>query len=326
MNVNKVLVLFILILVASCGKDSKDRWKVEVDSLKEPVVLKDVSSPYYDLAVSNDDLKSQFPEFFSNASDSLLSARRQEPFEQDLNKKVNEIYKNEAIEDSLMDVFARLKHYYPKFEVPTVYLFTGELIYQNPVIYYPKSKEMVIGLDWFLGEEAEVYNQMNIPSYFRRQMNPEDFKVKVVASIADHMVNFNIQKNKLIEKMIYEGKLLIVQDALLPDKNDAVKIGYTPEQIEWAKQNEAQAYMYFTEQELFYSDDRLLDDRFLNEAPFSKFFSDNDAETPGKIAAWMGWQICRAYLAENTEMTLQEFLAEEDYQKIFKESGYKPVN
>ncbi|MXV39034.1 hypothetical protein GO491_10170 [Flavobacteriaceae bacterium Ap0902] len=325
MNVNKVLVLFILILTWSCSNNSKERWDIEVEPLTEDVVLKNVSKSYYNLEVSNAYLKNQFPEFFLNAPDSLLNERRRDEFSHTLNEEVNLIFKEESIQDSLQDIFVRLKHYYPTFELPQVYLFTGELDYQNPVLYYPKTKEMVIGLDWFLGEKAEAYNQMNIPGYFRQQMNPADFKPKVVRSIADHMVNYDIRKRRFIEKMIYEGKLLIVQDALLPKTSDALKIGYTQEQIDWARTNEANVYMYFTEQELFYSDDKKLDARFIDETPFSKFYADNDAETPGKIGAWMGWQICRVYLEKHEEITLQEFLADEDYQAIFTASGYKPT-
>lgn len=325
MNVDKVLVLIVLILLGSCHPDVKDRWEVEVDPLNQEVQIKDVSSVYYDLDKSNEELRTAFPEFFSNASDSLLNVRRQEELGQALNQSVNQVFTVESVNDSLKDVFARLKHYYPQFQVPKVYLFTGELNYQNPVIYYPKTQEMVIGLDWFLGESYPAYDKMNIPAYFKRQMNPHNFKIKVVESLADYMVNYDIQKRKFIEKMIYEGKLLLVQDALLPHKTDAIKIGYTPEQIEWAQQNEANVYVYFTEQQMFFSDDKLLDDRFLNEAPFSKFFADNDAETPGKIGAWMGWQICRSYLKNHPNVSFQEFLANEDYQQIFAESAYKPT-
>ena len=115
------------------------------------------------------------------------------------------------------------------------------------------------------------------------------------------------------------------RQALLPDTSDAFKIGYTQDEIDWAVTNAPQIYVYFTEEQLFFSDDKRLNQRFLDPAPFSKFFSENDTKSPGRIAAWMGWQICRSYLDKNKDLSLQEFLMEPDLVKIFNNSGYKPV-
>lgn len=325
MNVIKVLGLLMLTVFMSCG-GKKDRWEIDHEPLKEEITITDVSGAYFDPSKTNETLRAQFPDFFQASSDSLLTARRSDSLGLSLQRDVEKTFPKEAaIKDSLKDIFARLKHFYPNFTVPKVYLFTGELSYEYPVAYFAETSDMVIGPDWFLGEKHPAYQALSVPDYFRIQMNPGNFRPKVVESIARQMVPYDIRKRKFIERMIYEGKLLVIQDALLPDTSDAFKIGYTQDEIDWAVTNAPQIYVYFTEEQLFFSDDKRLNQRFLDPAPFSKFFSENDTKSPGRIAAWMGWQICRSYLDKNKDLSLQEFLMEPDLVKIFNNSGYKPV-
>ena len=325
MNVIKVLCVLMLTVFMSCG-GKEDRWEIDHDPLKEEITITDVSGAYFDPSKTNETLRGQFPDFFQASSDSLLSTRRSDSLGLSLQRDVEKTFPKEAaIKDSLKDIFARLKHFYPNFTVPKVYLFTGELSYEYPVAYFAETSDMVIGPDWFLGEKHPAYQALSVPDYFRIQMNPGNFRSKVVESIARQMVPYDIRKRKFIERMIYEGKLLVIQDALLPDTSDAFKIGYTQDEIDWAVTNAPQIYVYFTEEQLFFSDDKRLNQRFLDPAPFSKFFSENDTKSPGRIAAWMGWQICRSYLDKNKDLSLQEFLMEPDLVKIFNNSGYKPV-
>ncbi|MDO5656467.1 MAG: gliding motility protein, GldB [Flavobacteriaceae bacterium] len=326
MNVIKIWGLLCLVFLASCGRKDVDRWQIESLPTAENIDIIHVSDAYYNPEITPDELRHQFPDFFENASDSLLQARRSDSLSFALHQEVSRKFNNtQALSDSLNQIFSRLQYFYPKFTVPQVYTFTGELSYEFPVAYFSETADMVIGLDWFLGAENPIYQTMGVPDYFRTQMNPGNFKPKIVESIAKQMVHYDIRKRKFIEKMIYEGKLLIIQDALLPDMADAFKIGYTQDQINWAVTNEAQIYIYFTEEQMFFSDDKRLNQRFIDPAPFSKFFSESDIESPGRIAAWMGWQICRSYLEKNPNLTLQDFINDQDLIKIFNESGYKPM-
>ena len=86
--------------------------------------------------------------------------------------------------------------------------------------------------------------------------------------------------------------------------------------------SESNIWKYFIENEMIYSSDPDLTKRFLEAAPFSKFYLEVDRDSPGRIGAWFGWEIVRSYL-ENNEATLQEMLAT-DNEEIFKSSRYKP--
>ena len=90
-----------------------------------------------------------------------------------------------------------------------------------------------------------------------------------------------------------------LKDIILPNKSDAVKIGYKEAQINWAIENEKYIWEYILERELLYKNDITLKKRFLDPSPFSKFYLEIDNESPGKIGQWLGWQIVRSFISNN---------------------------
>jgi hypothetical protein len=69
-----------------------------------------------------------------------------------------------------------------------------------------------------------------------------------------------------------------LKDILLPEYNDADKMGYSEDQIKWCDENESYMWRYFIK-EMLYSDDQKLTSRFINPAPLSKFYlSDNESQ------------------------------------------------
>ena len=84
-----------------------------------------------------------------------------------------------------------------------------------------------------------------------------------------------------------------VKDVILPIKSDAIK-SYTDEQINWVKENEIYIWQYFIENQLLYNTSPSLQQRFIEPAPFSKFYLEIDNESPeelkyeGKSSNYMG--------------------------------------
>ncbi|MEC8832078.1 MAG: gliding motility lipoprotein GldB, partial [Bacteroidota bacterium] len=126
----------------------------------------------------------------------------------------------------------------------------------------------------------------------------------------------------LLSRMVYYGKELYLKDVLIPSVTDAQKIGYSEDQLEWARANEEQMWKYFVERELLYSTDTGLDRKFLDPAPFSKFGLELDNESPPRLGRYMGWQIVRAFM-EKTDMDLKQMLRL-PADEILKQSNYKP--
>jgi uncharacterized protein YjaZ len=122
--------------------------------------------------------------------------------------------------------------------------------------------------------------------------------------------------------MIAEGKKLVLMQHYLPEKTDGELIKYTDEQLEWVQTNEGEIWKYFVENKMIFSTDLTLATRFIEEAPFSKFYLDIDKESPGRVGSWLGWQIVKAYM-KNTDATLAD-LINSSAEEIFNTSKYKP--
>jgi hypothetical protein len=105
--------------------------------------------------------------------------------------------------------------------------------------------------------------------------------------------------------------------------SDAEKMGYSEEQLLWSKENEVEIWKKFVADNLLFSTDAKLGPRFINLAPFSKFYLEIDNESPGRIGQWMGWQIVRSFMDNNPEITIQQLL-KMDPKLIFEKSKYKP--
>ena len=111
-------------------------------------------------------------------------------------------------------------------------------------------------------------------------------------------------------------------DLYLPAISDKLKIGYLEPKLDWAVANEEDIWKYFIERKLLFSTDTKLNKRFLDNAPFSKFYLENDNQSPGRIGIWLGWQIVRSYM-QNNDVSLQQLLKINDLD-LYKKSKYKP--
>src|SRR5690606_21682264 len=131
-------------------------------------------------------------------------------------------------------------------------------------------------------------------------------------------------ERSFLAKMVYYGKELHLKDSLLPGASDDQRIGYSPEQIAWARANEEQIWRYFVERDLLYDTASDLERKFLDPAPFSKFGMELDIESPGRLGRYTGWQIVRAFMERNP-VGLEDLMALPG-DEIFKRSNYKPRN
>ncbi len=143
----------------------------------------------------------------------------------------------------------------------------------------------------------------------------------VATSYSRQLISKPRQRNFLAQ-MMYFGKELYLKDVWLPDYSDAEKIGYTEAEMTWATENEVDMWRYFIENELLYSTDAKLPGRFINPAPFSKFYLEIDNESPGMIGRYIGWQIVRSYM-KNNNVTVPQLMIKTP-EEIFKNSKYKP--
>jgi hypothetical protein len=82
-------------------------------------------------------------------------------------------------------------------------------------------------------------------------------------------------------------------------------------------------WAYFVKNKMFYSSDVQLVKRFLDPAPFSKFFLPIDKESPGQVGEWIGYKIVQSYV-RNNQVSLAELCKPEQSNIFLKKSKYKP--
>jgi len=312
-----ILIIAITTAFISCEKKSKNEKAVENIPVEFKVERFDklfFETPPNDL----DKLKAEFPFFFPRGNDdSLWLDKMQNPLWRELYTEVQKKYSNfEPVKKELSTLFKHIKYYFPETKTPKVITVISEMDYNSKVIY--TDSLVIISLEMYLGKEHKFYQ---FPHYLKQNFTEKQILPDVVSSFSTKKIA-PVTDNTLLSQMIYFGKQLYLKDILLPDYNDADKMGYTLEQIIWCEENESYMWRYFLENELLYSDDNKLNNRFINPAPFSKFYLEIDNESPGKVGVWIGWQMVRSFM-KNNEVSLQEML-KINAKEIFEKSKYKP--
>ncbi|WP_292008168.1 gliding motility protein GldB [Chryseobacterium sp.] len=324
MKIFRIVALSSLLVLSlnSCKDQSKDQWKVEVKEPAEKVEVTDISKEFYDPEVSLDQFKAQFPWFQGTVSDEDFVKRRGDAEEIKVYKEAISKIDEQKLQKELQDLFSHIKYYFPQFKSPKVFLFSSALqMAQDPVFYDAKGNQLFIDVTGFMGENNPNYKGLEL--YFQKSMNPQNIVPKVSRIFAENIVTESPDHQKFIDQLILNGKMMILQDAFLPDTPDYLKMNYTQKQYEWAVANEANIWNYFVENNLIFSDDARLIERFMAPAPFSKFYTEIDNDSSPQIGIFTGWQICKAYFNQKPETKLVDFL-KIDGTTIFNQSGYKP--
>jgi hypothetical protein len=125
----------------------------------------------------------------------------------------------------------------------------------------------------------------------------------------------------LLSEMIYQGKLLYLADAMMPEANDTLKIGFNLQQLEWCKIHEPDMWGFLIKNKFLYSTETEAITKYTGEGPFTTGFV---KESPARTGIWLGWNIVRKYIEENPKTTLVQLMNESNSQLILSKSKYKP--
>lgn len=313
------IIYFVAIIITIVSCDKKSKVEEEVDAIPVNLKLERFDKVFFETQAKDlNKIKKEFPFFFPPGNeDSVWINKMQDPLWRELYTEVQKKYSNfEPIQNELETLFKHIKYYFPQTKTPKIITVISEMDYNNKIIY--ADSLVIISLELYLGKEHKFYQ---FPKYLKQNFEPNQILPDVVSSFSTNKIAPVIDKN-ILSQMIYFGKQLYLKDVLLPNYSDADKMGYTLEQIKWCEENESYMWRYFIENEMLYSDDQKLNNRFINPSPFSKFYLEIDNESPGRVGAWIGWQIVRSYM-KNNEVNLSQLLIT-NAKEIFEKSKYKP--
>jgi len=197
---------------------------------------------------------------------------------------------------------------------------SGYFDYKQRILTDRDSKSLLVSIDQYALPQMEEFSYFGLPLFIVELSDSAYLASDIMAEIArQYIASPNETNTTMLDLMIAEGKVLYFLDQVMPDKKDFLKIRYTPEQMQWAKDNENNIWTYFIQNDLLYEKDFARYHNFIDDAPKTNAFKDSAPRTTDYI----GWQIVRQYM-KNNKCTLKELFDNTDSQAILQASKYRP--
>ncbi len=287
---------------ASVGQDMRRLYRVYPEFM--PVFVEDILGiPVADTAY----LEQVLPQFLTDTTYGFSETNR---LEQEQFADISDI------RQPMDEAFTRLKYLYPEWELPRVYLFISGF---NASVYFVEDG-IGVGADMYLGSDYAYYNRV-VYDYQKQTMRKECIPVDVVSAYLFHNLPYTSTKSRLLDQMIYRGKVMYLLSLLFPTLPEYEVIGYTRAQWQWCEKNEEAIWHRMMDKRDIFKTESLVLTSYLNDGPFTAEVSQ---EAPGRLGTWIGWRIVRSYAEHNQDVTLQKLMAEPDAQKILENSFYRP--
>lgn len=240
---------------------------------------------------------------------------------------VDSVYANgmDGENEKVNILLSRFKHFFPDKTLPKRIIGNMSGFYSNMSVN--EEEELGISLEYYIGSDTTTFN-----SYYRWVDGIYDYqrlnltRDKIAPDIAMGWLMYQFPMDaltniRLIDELIYNGKIVFATEALLPDETEQNLMGYSKDQLDWCYANEKQMWDYIKKYNHLFSFDRLVISKYINPAPTTQYFPE---DSPGKTGIWLGAQIVRSYMKNNPDVTLEQLMNDNDSQKILKESKYNP--
>ena len=330
---NKIIVLQIIFIVilASCSRqkykipqaDVKDIPEVKVNIHRYGKALFQLDTAHFAEGLKS--IHKEFRFFLGDNPDGEQNIRQLLDYVSDtqiisIYHKTVEVFPDVGhLEESLSDAFSRYRYFFPGHTLPGVYTYVSDIYYEAPVM--KKDTVLIIALDDYLGADFPIYRALGIPLYRAKCMQPDHIPVDVMKTLYNDELAVHSKMKTLLDRMIYEGKLLVYLDAVLPGMPDTAKICYTGRKMQWAIDHEKEIWGFLVENKLLFSTDYQMISKLMQDGPFTNGFGN---QSPSRLGVFMGWQIVREFMINNPDVSPKQMLEITDSQTILERSRYKP--
>ena len=240
------------------------------------------------------------------------------------NKEVGKLYEDALkiyadvsdIEKDLTEAFRRAKYFLPQFPTPRVYCHVSGLN-QSLIV----DEEFIsLSIDNYLGADYQLYKEIGIYKYQRPNMRREKVAPDYITAWLSSEFSNSLADN-LLSDMIRYGKILYTVSVLLPKTPERVIMGYSEEQWDWVKKNEANMWNALIASKDLYTTSMMIKNQYIGDGPFTKPFTQ---ESPGRAGTYIGWRIVENYMKYNPQISIQQLLQQPDAQMILNNSNYRP--
>jgi len=220
------------------------------------------------------------------------------------------------LQNQLDKAFTKIHYLYPDLPIPSIYFFISGF---NASILFVDD-DIAVGTDMYLGSDWPYYNRV-VYEYQKKNMRKECVPIDVVSAYLFRNLPYTYTKNRLLENMIYRGKIMYVLSLLLTDYPPYEIMGYTHDEWQWCEKNERAIWNTIMDKRDLFKTESMVLTSYLNDGPFTLEISQ---ESPGRLGTWIGWRIAESYMRHNKDVTLQQLIENSDAQEILEKSFYKP--
>lgn len=331
-----ILLLTLMAQFLSCRRD---QYRVNTGSIDVTIEISRLEKELFslnpeDLKAAIPSLKQSYPGFLQLFSYVIHTGDINDPSFGDLltsfctDRLNNEVYAKTLevfpdvsdIENDLEEAFRHYLYYFPGRAAPEVYTcitgFNYSIITSDSILG--------ISLDRYLGADSEYYPQLGIYTYLSARMTPENIVPDCMYGWADSEWMYDSAgyiSDNVLSRIIHYGKLKYFARCMLPEVSDGLIFGFTPEQMEFCRNNELQMWQYLIEHDLLFSTDQFEIRKLTGEAPFTAYFTN---ESPGKAAVWIGFRIIESYMKQNPGIKMEDLMMETNLQGILDLAKYSP--
>lgn len=341
MERNHLIIFACILLLGAC---SPDREKPDRLAMDRETTHDSCRTSFYRFdrrlfEHGEDDLLERFPEFearlgkffnlyhgeilsLSGSTDSMMAFQLQD-FTR--NRDIREVYDStqkifsdlRGLESEVGQAFCRYRKSFPGKAAPVLVTLQSGFNYSQICA----DSVLAVSLEMYLGENCDFYKRLGIPRYKARKMSRHFLSSDMVRAWMQTEFEPATPHRTFLDKIIFEGKMQLALDSLLPHLEDSIKLGYTKPHLAFCHKNEKVLWAMFLDQNLLFNS---------NERDYGKFLMDGPTtnglpkESPAKIGAWVGYRIVQSFMENNPSLTLKDLLLLSNGQEILNRSKYKP--
>lgn len=330
----RIIPLLVILLVSGCAKSN--RFSIDTDNNRVEVKIQRFDKDLITLDTLNlkagvQNLYSRYPDFLPvfcfNVLDTahtdtaavtnlMLEFLRDRTFAP-VNKKTLEVFGDVTdIEKKVSEAYTYIHHYFPGVKLPEIYFFVSGFNRQVML----NEKFIALGTDLYLGADYPAYKELTY-QYLVGNMRRENVAADLVSTTLFRMFVMNSNENRLLDNMLFRGKIMYLMTVFMPGESPETIMGYTTEQLKWSEKYEKEIWTAIIDQKDLFSTDIMLIRKYMNDAPFTAPISQ---ESPGRLGTWIGLRIIKSYMDNNQDVSLTDLMDETDSRKILELSQYRP--
>lgn len=215
---------------------------------------------------------------------------------------------------SLQQAFGRYRQAFPQSPLPRVLTHVSGL--NQSVITVDTL--LSVSLDCYLGADYPLYEQR----YYIYERNLHESS-RIACDALEVWLRtcfpYESKRNALLDRMVYEGKILYALATLFPDTDEYRLLGYTDSQAEWCRANESEIWHQVISRKHLFNTESMLINKYVEPAPF---VSALHPDSPGRLGRWIGYRIVEQYARGKKKSAAEILAAPDNAGEILTESKY----